>query len=361
MPRTITTENPGREVRRYLRHWANVERLDEQVRLRHPGTDAERRRRKARDISASVAQGIELLETASASSLLTKPLSLFYAVEALSKAVCILLDPALEGTSFRTHGLSGIQRRRYFVRTLSCRVNNPGPDVWSRLVANVPADLVPLSMTIDNVPQTNDLRGWLPTPPPRTATELILSDLLRHLPELAEDVAAVQWGHPYAVHAVTYNVRFATVAIAQSATVQIMFRHAHNQETRQMIVDHERPRGHLRGHTRGQDLLDVIGYSAAATTLDEIASAPIRSDIFGEPYMDFCSERIVLAELPIYFAALFILADAVRYQGQWGRLLDDHPDEAVVIDRFLDIATRKVPNLALNELAGAVHLFRVGR
>jgi hypothetical protein len=76
--------------------------------------------------------------------------------------------------------------------------------------------------------------------------------------------------------------------------------------------------------------------------------------------MDFGRTRVVLAELPTYYAALFILSDVVRYQGQWKRLLDDHPQEAVLVDRFLEVATRKIPNLALNELARVLYLFRTG-
>lgn len=76
--------------------------------------------------------------------------------------------------------------------------------------------------------------------------------------------------------------------------------------------------------------------------------------------MDFGRGRVSLAELPIYYASLFILSDMVRYQGQWKRLLDDHPQEAVLVDRFLDIATRKVPNLVLNELSRTLYLFKQG-
>jgi hypothetical protein len=38
-------------------------------------------------------------------------------------------------------------------------------------------------------------------------------------------------------------------------------------------------------------------------------------------------------------------------------LLADHPHEEVLVDRFLDVATRKLPNLALNHLTGMVHVF----
>jgi hypothetical protein len=70
-------------------------------------------------------------------------------------------------------------------------------------------------------------------------------------------------------------------------------------------------------------------------------------------------ENRYFGELASYYAALFILSDAVRYQGQWQKVLDDHPEEEVLVDRFLDVAIRKLPNLALNHLTGAFHLFTV--
>ncbi len=86
----------------------------------------------------------------------------------------------------------------------------------------------------------------------------------------------------------------------------------------------------------------------------------MRCDIFGSLYMDFSADPAELSELLIYLAALFILSDVVRYQvDQWARLLDDHPDEAIFIERFLDVAARKIPNLALNELENDYFRFAV--
>lgn len=52
----------------------------------------------------------------------------------------------------------------------------------------------------------------------------------------------------------------------------------------------------------------------------------------------------------------------MRYQpDQWPRLLNDHPDEAIMIDRFLEIAARKLPNLYLTELHEELFLFKFAR
>jgi len=70
-----------------------------------------------------------------------------------------------------------------------------------------------------------------------------------------------------------------------------------------------------------------------------------RLDVFGEAWVDFGPSTQAFGELVTYYAALFILSDAVRYQAdQWLRLLDDHPSEAILVMRFLDMAVRKVPN-----------------
>lgn len=84
---------------------------------------------------------------------------------------------------------------------------------------------------------------------------------------------------------------------------------------------------------------------------------PMRMSIFGELYWDLAPSPVA-PELLIYYASLFILVDVVRYQGQWRRLIDDHPEEAILVDRFLDLAIRKLPNLTLNELANDLYLFK---
>jgi YaaC-like protein len=360
MPRIVTTEQPAVDVCRYLRHWATTEYATEQVQSLHGGgVAAEKRRRKGRDIAASVAQGLELLENARSSSLLTKPLPLFYATEAFAKAVSIFLNPALESSDFRAHGLQGIKGTRYFVRTLACRVQTPGSDVWSRLVSACNADWVQISATFDGVSQVFEHRDDHGTPALGAGSELVLGELLRHLPELAEDLPFAHWSHPYVVH--VPNFSFArTTGPPPSSELRVFLRHAHDAATKQMIIEHETGLGDLRRYTRGRDLLDVLEYSIGPTP-DEISSPTRRLDIFGELFFDFARTRSMLGELPLYYGALFILSDFVRYQGQWQRLLDDHPEEAVLIDRLLDLSTRKIPNLVLNELSRRLFLFRVGR
>jgi len=176
---------------------------------------------------------------------------------------------------------------------------------------------------------------------------------------LAEDLPSAGCSHPFVVHVRDISINLTTRTVP-NASVALTLRHAHNPDTKQMVIDHERPGGYLRHHTRTREVLDVLMYSANAPSLAEIARPHIRGDIFGELYFDFSRSRHLLAEFPTYYAALFVLSDVVRYQGQWKRLLDEHQEEAVLIDRFLDIAVRKLPNLALNELAEGVYLFKVG-
>jgi hypothetical protein len=222
------------------------------------------------------------------------------------------------------------------------------------------ADWRQLTIFVDGTGQTSDYRGALTTPAPAAGSELVLGNLLRHLPELAEDLPYAKWPDPYVVHAASVYLRVQT-GPPPSATATVTLRHAHHTPTRELILSHERSGGVLRRYTRARDVFDVLEYTITAERLDDIRAPQMRLDIFGELYHDFGRERAPLAELPTYFAALFILSDVVRYQGQWKRLLDDHPDEAVLIDRLLDIAIRKVPNLVLNDLGGAVHLFKAGR
>src|SRR3954447_15732652 len=142
MARTITTENPARDAARYLRHWGIREFVESELANRHTGLDRDSRRRKAEAISAAVLQGLELLETADAATALTRPLPLFYATENFAKAACVFKDVSLNHSDFRAHGLSGDKNKRYSIKNLACRVNQPGRDVWSHAVNNLNIEYV---------------------------------------------------------------------------------------------------------------------------------------------------------------------------------------------------------------------------
>jgi hypothetical protein len=353
MPIDIATEEPSVDVCRYLRRWTHPKFVEQEIARRHTGVTPERRRRMARDAAACLAQGLELIEAARSSSVLTKPLGLFYAAEAMAKAVSIVASTALDGSSFRAHGLQGVKKRRYFIRTLTCKVQNPGSDVWSRLCAAANFDLVRLENRTDGVPQVSD-HFEMHSPTPRAAgTEIALAELLRQLPELADDVSLAGMSHPLVVHCPTYELIVDNAA--QQISCNLTLRHAANAATKQMILSADRARGYLRDFRLTRDVLDVLSYSAGPAA--RIFGPERRSDIFGRLYMNFVGEGGYLAELPAYYAALFILSDAVRYQGQWQKLLADHPEEEVLVDRFLEVATRKLPNLALNHLAGVYYMF----
>ena len=354
MPTTIATENPGKDVCRYLRHWANPRYVDAALLTRHTRLAKDQRRRKGRAAALSILQGLEFLESAATASPLTKPLPLFYAVENIVKGIALVRDPSLQAADFRAHGLSGDKSKRYSIKNFTCKVQPPGSDVWSRAHRLLNADWVKLPMRTDD---QAILRSWRSDcdAPSLAGPTMKFGDLVRSLPEMTRDVVVAHWGYPYIVHVPSFA--YAVTTDPPSASMSFRLRHAHDSATRKMIVSAEK--GALRTFVRGIDTLDVIGYSTTSQTSSISAPHP-RCDIFGELFMAFAPRRLDLSEILIYLAALFILSDVVRYQvDQWARLLDDHPGEAIIIERFLDIASRKVPNLALNELEREYFEFKV--
>jgi hypothetical protein len=357
MPTTIVTESPGKDVCRYLKHWASPRFVEAQLSARHVGLTKEQRRRKSRAAGLSILQGLEFIEAAATASPLTRPLPLFYATENIVKGVALISDASLDASDFRAHGLSGDKSNRYSVKNFRCRVQNPGSDVWSRAHRLLNADWVKAPMVIDG---ESVIRSWRSqcNAPALSGRQIGFGDLVRQLPEIARDVVVANWGHSYVVHVPVFDYR--TTSDPPSHRMRVRFRHGHQAATRDMILRHA-DRGFLRGWTLGIDRLDVIEYSTSTAEEELIAPSP-RCDTFGDFYMSFSPERLHLSELLAYLAALFILSDVVRYQvDQWARLLDDHPDEAILVERFLDLAARKMPNLALNELERDYFQFTVGR
>ncbi len=356
MARLVTTENPSEDVRRYLRHWAAPDFVRARLLEQDPALGADRRRTKARQVAVLLEQGLEFLESADRASSLTKPLALYYAAENFGKALCICRASSTDMSSFGHHGLSGDRHKRYSVHNLQCRVRNRRDGVWQHVFSSFNSDRLRFSVRADDQGITRDVVLTHSTPPLANGATLLLGDLLRHMPELAEDVVLAGWGHPFVVHAsvLMFTQRSGPPTVYSGA---LTVRHGHRQATRDMVVARERRL--LPGWRRTYDDLDSLKYERALSE-DSVRFPDGRLDVFGEPYLDFSSSRRVLGELPLYVGALFILSDVVRYQAdQWLRLLKDHPAEAVLIDRFLAIAVRKLPNLVLNELSQDLVLFRL--
>src|SRR5262245_48182146 len=149
MTRFITTENPSRDASRYLRHYAHEDFAHARITDLHPSLAADRRRRKARDAALAIRQGLEYLESATGSTVLTRPLPLFYAAENLMKAVAIVRDAPLDASAFRSHGLSGDKSKRYSIKNLCCTVASPTAGVWPHVLRVLNGDRLRIEMTID--------------------------------------------------------------------------------------------------------------------------------------------------------------------------------------------------------------------
>lgn len=358
MARVITTEHPTRDARRFLRYWTEPAHVEPRVRGLHPQLSARQERTKAREVAVSVAQGLEFIEGSDGASVLTRPLSLFYGTENLAKALCLYLAPGTRTASFGHHGLVGDRNRRYFIRNLTCRTAGSGTNVWSNLVSVFNADRVRLQYRHDQ--HGSMLRDWRfehGAAIPKKGTVLKLGDLLRCLPELTEDVGPAGWGTPYSVHVVSFRIRSVSGPPEQTSA-EMTLRHGHDDRVRTMIRAHDRSL--LKNWKLKEERFDVLQYEWPLAP-KRLTGPNLRLDVSGEPYADFSRGRY-FGEFVTYFASLFILSDAVRYHPeQWLRLLNDHPGEAILIDRFLDVATRKVPHLALNELRNELLVFRYAR
>jgi hypothetical protein len=196
VPRTVITENPTKDAARYLRHWSIPEHAEDHIATVHQGLSAKQRRAKAKQAAFFIAQALEYLDSAQVSSLLTKPLPLFYAAENLAKPVCICKQASITAADFKSHGLKSDQQKRYSVKNLQCSVYaSPSKDVWSQLFAGSNADLIAAEVTRNGQAMISDRRTTYATKPLSKKT-LLLGDLLRHLPELTDDVVYAGWGHP---------------------------------------------------------------------------------------------------------------------------------------------------------------------
>lgn len=351
---TIRTENPLVDVSRYLRHWTNPGFVGQELASRHKGMPAEIRRRKAREVAVCVAQGLEYMATSKSATILTRPLSLFYAHENLAKATAVFLDPALRADDFKSHGLRHDSSRRYSIKNLQARITSPSRDVWSRYAAVANKQWAIYKLQQEGRGIQVDLEVSF-RPPPGSGTDLKIGELALQIPEVVDDVILAGWGTPRVVHVSSYSIVESSgppITRRQNLTL----RHRHHQPTHRLILNRLSA---LENFEVAEDSLDVI----RVTEKDPAAGGlpAFVMDVFGEPYVDFNTARRELAEPLVFLALLFILSSVVRYEPeQWQRLLDSRPAEAILVERLLDLATRKVPNLTLNALHEQYFHFTTG-
>jgi hypothetical protein len=277
---------------------------------------------------------------------------MFYGAENLARAACICRDANLTAD-----GLSGERDiKRNSIRNLACKVQHPGKDVWSHVYRLLSCDRYRLQKNVaGGASQIVEHHNPYQNPPLRPPRELSLGELLRHLPEVSDDVELAGWG-------VSYMVRADSIFIQEKAGSGeqhvLNFDLRHRRQPKVIALIEARENSLLRKCIRKAEVLDVYEYRANLPT----RVPTIRSDVFGELHMDLSPDRRGMGEIPTYLAALFILSDVVRYQADnWLRLLGDHPAEEIVIDRFLDLAGRKFPNLILNELHSEISEFKLAR
>ena len=349
----VPTENPTQEVNRWLRRWTDTGFADEQLARRHPSLTKQQRRTRAREVALHVTQGLEYVASSEASSVLTRPLPLFYAAENLAKALVIVATGTLTVADFRVHGLTGDKQRRYSMKNLRCRVAPAGRDVWSRVVAATGIEHVILRWSLDGrglegeVQQTRNVAAGAP------GRELRLGELVKRMPELQRDVIAADWGSPHIARIESYSLVMAS-GPPETRSFSLRMDTMHDPGTQKLIQEAERRE--LRGFTKTFEHLNAIEYAHAGPSAPLVA---VRQDLFGVPYADLGREIGYLSDIALHVAALFILSELVRYQpDKWKRLLDEHQLETVLVEHYLEIAARKVPNLVLNEMLGQCIVFR---
>jgi hypothetical protein len=356
MARIITTENPSLDVRRFLKHWTDIGFVNARLREQHPGMSTDRRRTKGKQIARLVHQGLEFFESADASSTITKPLTLFYGSENLARAACICRDSELVADGLRAHGLSGERNiKRNSIKSMGCKIQSPGRDVWSHVYRALNCERYRVRIHEGGGSRIMDRQNSHAGPVMRPPAELQFGKLLRHLPEVADDVELAGWGISYMVRADSLSHQ--VFADERPDVINFDLRHRHRAKVKEMIDAREN--SSLRALTRDAEYVDVYEYCG-----NPPCKVPtIRADVFGDLYMDLAPDgQREMGEVPLYLGALFILSDVVRYQAEnWLRLLSDHPAEEIVVDRFLDIASRKFPNLILNELNGEISEFKLAR
>ena len=360
MPVTVISEQPSKDVVRLLRYWADPPWVQERLALRHPTITSGQRERAIGPIVHAISQGIELLDSAAGTSLFTRPLPLFYAAESLARGLCLVLDPTLTTAAFQRHGLTREKRKRHKLSTYCClRDANPRPDVWSQILRLTNADWITHEINLQTGSAIRDQRVELVAPQLAAGRALPIGPLLRELPELTLDLELAGWETPYVIRTDGFNVHEGAGEGGPTYSAHFFLRVGHGNDSksaRQLVLEHPVVK---KKYIIARDTLDVLQVNVVDVQPEMPTGLPMRVNLVGDVFVNIRRSAGYLAELPTYFAALLTFSEAVRYvPEEWWRLITNRIGDANLMQRFLDMAERKVPNLVLNELNGGLHLFR---
>jgi YaaC-like Protein len=371
----ITTDNRLSECWRYLSRYSNLDIAENRIRTLFPHatgrSDVANVKKQALQISACLFQAQEYFETSVGASLLTKPVLIYYGTVALASAVMLLrgggefaLDRLRQSEENKSHGA------RFTTNSSNSSIANG--DRLLRETFVEPLEKGFLSNFYRTLPENQIIFA------PRTDFGLLLSKRLdrvgseakleyqrickkRSLLQLFAEIPdlrniAVSVGAPHTAagwHRVEYQTN-------SKIFKQLWGFQSESMDAHHSILSSFKIRAgdsHLLDFIESPDqkggIVTLTAHEAFSLDLSwpEMRRDSNWRDIY---YAETHSGPEFACLLQIQFGLSML---ARYYPDVWTRTLDSNGTSANYIKQLLDVSTLRIPNLALNEMAGEDYFF----
>lgn len=318
---------------------------------------------KANQICFCLKQAKEYYSAAKNSTLLTKPVLLYYGMLNLAKALILLKKENVTlNNNLSTHGLKRMQTRAIkSLFSLSCRVVNSPNSVFFNLLGVASKDRFILSTIIDNKGAKQEYSSDFTGQSQSLGKKFKISEIVCLIPELYEILIEASPYIPKTIPISSIFLKQRLDAEKKNSIItraNLVIRHNKNLKIKKVIKSFEK-KPVLKDWKFINDRWDVFEYKIDSEC-EKLTFPDIRETIFREQFGLFANQKkLAMCELIHHYLLSFILGDAARYSPYlWWKLMDKKINENKILEYFLNITEVKFPLLILRELRDELIYFK---
>jgi hypothetical protein len=321
----IYSEHPTDDI------WMRLARFTYDANLRKhvvPATGAGLTDDARREVAASIEQSREYFKAATEVSLHTAPLQLYYGMTNLLKATTILLNGSCAAIGH--HGMT---------MPPGALTASPG-NAKLHVNGGAAGGLLEYASAIQPGHQLSGGQVWT------------LSDLLASVPELADD-----WEATYGPGRHCVPIERVMVSPQDTADRIDIIR----------FPDYALFLKHILGlsdrYLRPQATATHIVLRTKLTPIDDITHVSLSGKRFLLVAHEKSGASIALSPMVASFMAMFVLGTVSRYHAQWWSSFvnESEDNERHIVELFVRLAVRLVPNIALDTIERKRHVFTTAR
>jgi len=338
----LRTNNPEREVWRYLSLFSNKSYIDKLV------------KEKAKDqIVSCVRQATEFYSLSKSASILTKPILLYYGMQRLAKALIFLKNPDVNVNDLRNHGLSGAGISDKIDEFLRSKIQKTRRGIFNEFCRLTTRNYALLKRIVYTEQDYHSVVNWIHECNIEdflNATEFNVRDLFSLVPELFDLFDFLKMEDNLLISCTSLSIR-------------------------------ERPNGKLDHLLKVEKKIDLdllkrkfpnIGkyaefneesneFRIVSRLTDElmIPNPLVQSETKDLFLISSTNDSTRMSDINVHYVLMFFLCYVTRYKAPLFQRIMESDKMSGLIEKFIEVSETKFPKLILDELTGQYITFEL--